>query len=113
MRESFDHYRNKAFLGELTLGDLLEIWPVEGEYSLGVHWISMVQTKVSKKKRLFNIYSTSLAEDPEMSIPLDTKVRIVKNIVSMRLDWNGYAAGREFRIRLDSAPDFLFSEKPA
>lgn len=104
----FKHYRNKFFLGELTLGDLLEIWPVEGEYSLGVHWVSMVKTKVSKKKGEFRIYSTSLENKPEISILLDTKVRIERNIVSMKLEWNGYPTGRDFRIRLDSAPEILF-----
>lgn len=103
--KSFDYYRNKNVLGELTLRDLIEAVPIEGDFTIGQNWLPIVRTRVSRKRDTLNFFMDSLSSgDSEIEISLDTKVVVADNMVSMRIPWVGRPDGRLFRIRLDSVP---------
>lgn len=42
---SFSYYRNKHFLGELTLGDLMCFAEIEGDFSIGRNWLPISRFK--------------------------------------------------------------------
>lgn len=106
--KSFDYYRNKNILGELTLDELLKSVSIEGEFTIGENWLPIVRARLSKRKGRLGLFMDSLeSKDPELEIPLDTKVSVAGNLVSMRIGWGGYPNGRLVRIRLDSAPKWM------
>lgn len=107
---SFDYYRNKNILGELTLEDLRETVSIEGDFTIGEHWLPIVRSRVSlsPKGDILGLFMDSLeTRDPELVIPLDTKVSVADNMVSMRIGWIGHPNGRLVRIRLYSAPEWI------
>lgn len=106
--KSFDYYRNKNVLGELTLRDLRSSVPIEGEFSMGEHWLPIVRTRLSKKRMTLGFFVDSLEiRDADVEVPLDTKVSVADNLVSLRILWAGCPNGRLVRIRLDSAPKWM------
>lgn len=96
-----DLHRNKHFLGELTFGDLMELVPIEGDFSIGENWLPITRAKVSKKGARFGLFMDSIHDEPDVIIPLDAKVKVQGNIVHVDIEW------RPLRLRLDTAPDFL------
>lgn len=109
--KSFDYYRNKNILGELTLEDLRETVSIEGDFTIGEHWLPIVRARfsLSTKGDILSLFMDSLeTRDPELVIPLDTKVSVSENMVSMRIGWVGYPNGRLVRIRLDLVPKWFF-----
>lgn len=107
---SFDYYRNKNILGELTLEDLRETVSIEGDFTIGEYWLPIVRSRVSlfPDGDILSLFMDSLeTRDPELVIPLDTKVSVAGNLVSMRISWLGRPNGRLVRIRLDSTPEWI------
>lgn len=102
-----DYYRNKYLLGELTLGEMLRFVRLEGEFSLGVNWLPIVRSRVSKRRGYLDLFTDSLEKEPDFSIPLDAKVKIEGNVVLVKIYWAGYPNGRDVKIRLDSPPEGL------
>lgn len=94
-----DHYRNKHVLGELTFGDLMNMVPMEGDFSIGEHWLPITRFRVSKKGDKAGLFMDSIHDDADVEISLDTKVKVVGNMVSIDLPI-------PIRIRLDRAPEF-------
>jgi hypothetical protein len=105
--ESFDHYRNKHLLGELTLEDLMEVCKIEGEFTIGRNWLPIVRSRVSKRHNALEIFMNSLESDPELEIDLDSRVFVEGDIVRIRVSWVGYPENHEVRLRLDRVPDWL------
>jgi hypothetical protein len=48
-----------------------------------------------------------LESDPEIEIPLDSRVFVDGNVVRTRVSWVGYPENHEVRLRLDRVPDWL------
>lgn len=96
-----DEHRNKHFLGELTFGYLMEIVPIEGDFSLGENWLPITRIRVSKKGDKAGIFMDSIHDEPDVSIPLDTRVKVVGEIVHVAIEW------KPLRIRLEKDPEFI------
>lgn len=80
-----DYYRNKHLLGELTFGDVMEIARIEGEFSIGKSWLPITLVKFSRSKSKVGIFMSSLMEDgPDVTIPVDAKVKVEGNIVRVQ-----------------------------
>jgi hypothetical protein len=103
--ESFDYYRNKHLLGELTLSDLMEYCEIEGEFSIGKNWLPIVRRRVSKM--YIEFFMDSVERDPDLVLPLDSRVLLEGNIVRIGVDWVFEPQGREVWLRLDRVPDWL------
>lgn len=107
MTRKTDYYRTKYFLGELTLGELLKFARIEGEFSVGKNWLPVVRKRVSRKRGFLELFMDSIDDDPDVSIPLDTRVKIEGVVVHMKVFPRGYPGGQHIRIRLDSPPKGL------
>ena len=107
MNGKASHHRNKYFLGELTIGDLIEFVSIEGEFSLGKNWLPIVRSRTSRKRGVLELFMESFDNDPEVSIPLDTRVKIEGVVVHMKVFPIVYPGGQHIRIRLDSPPKGL------
>jgi hypothetical protein len=105
--ETFDHYRNKHLLGELTVSDLMEFCKIEGEFTIGKNWLPIVRARVSKRHRALEISMDSVENDPDLELPLDSRVFLEGDIVRIRVSWVGYPENHEVRLRLDRVPDWL------
>jgi len=102
-----NHYRNKHLLGELTLEDLMEICEIKGDFTIGKNWLPIVRRRVSNKHKVLGLFMDSYESEPDLEIPLDSKLFVEGNIVRIRVSWVGYPVGHEVRLRLDRAPDCL------
>jgi hypothetical protein len=98
----FSYYRNKHFLGELTMGDLIRFTKVEGEFSLGAHWLPIGRSVVSRAKRKVKVFMETGGDHPDLTISFDCRVKIAGNLV----DLEGLGGDR-FRLRLSEAPALL------
>lgn len=107
MKHKVEYYRTKYFLGELTLKDLLRFIRLEGEFTLGVNWLPIVRSRVSKRRGHLDLFTDSLEKEPDVSISLGSKVKIEGNVVHLKIYWAGYPNGRDVKIRLDSPPELL------
>lgn len=106
MRNTRDYYRNKHFLGELTLEDLMRIADIEGDFSIGNNWLPITRAQVSRRKRVLNIFMDSIEDDPSLMIPLANKVKVVGAIVTTMVGWG--LGERQVRLRLDREVECLF-----
>lgn len=93
--------RNKHFLGELTFGDLLGVVPIEGDFTLGENWLPISRVRVSRKARKAEIFMDNIHDYPDVTVPLDTRVKVVGNMVRVAIEW------KPLRIRLDRVPGFI------
>lgn len=98
-----DYYRNKHVLGELTLGDLLDIVDFHGEFSIGKSWLPISRAAKSKSGKWLGLFMDSSSSSPETMLPIESKVTIQEGIVRV-LKAHGDRSIPEVRIRLDSFP---------
>jgi hypothetical protein len=96
--KTFDYYRNKHLLGELTLSDLMEYCEIEGEFSIGKNWLPIVRRRVSKK--YIEFFMDSVERDPDLVLPLDATLFLEGNVVR-------FNTKQTIRLRLDRVPDWL------
>ena len=96
--KTFDYYRNKHLLGELTLSDLMEVCKIEGEFSIGKNWLPIVRARVSKK--YIEFFMDSVERDPDLVLPLDATLFLEGNVVR-------FNTKQTIRLRLDRVPDWL------
>lgn len=100
MRQSADYYRNKHFLGQLTLRDLMEITRVEGEFTIGNNWLPITRFCVSRAGDRAAIFMDSISEGPDVVIPIDHPVK-VEGLVVRLVGMIHRPSGREIRMKLD------------
>lgn len=100
-----EYYRNKHLLGELTIGDLLEITKIEGEFSLGDNWLPITRVMRYKKKPVVGLSMDSYENDPDLEIDLDAKIKIEGRVVTVLFKPSDPRISR-VRIRLDREVEF-------
>jgi hypothetical protein len=94
----------KMMLGFLTMGDLREIVPLEGEFTFGKHWLPIAGTRRRNREIQFWM------EDEwwvEFSVPVDTVVKVAGNTVRIPVERHNIRGGDddlEVVIRLDREP---------
>lgn len=97
-----DYYRNKQLLGELTFGDIADNARLEGDFSFGKSWLPMTLVKFSRSRSRVSIFMSSMEEDdPDVSIPMDAKVRVEGGVIHVKVGWD------HVKIRLDRLPDWV------
>lgn len=103
--KSADYYRNKHVLNDLTLRDLLEITEVQGEFTIGDNWLPITRFRVSRAGDRVWIFMDSVMSDPDVTILLDTPIRVDGNIVRIMGDVF-IPSGKGIRMRLDGFGPF-------
>ena len=93
---SHDYYRNKYLLGEFTVRDLLEGFGIGGYFSVGVHWLPICRVLRSKSGRHIALCMDGRRTDPEVVLPMDSKVRLDGRVARV--------SGTHIRIELERPP---------
>ena len=101
MRKDADYYRNKHFLGQLTLRDLMEVTRLVGEFSIGVNWLPVTRFCVSRAGDRAAIFMDSISDAPDLVIPIDHPVK-VDGLVVRLVGFVHRPSGREVRLKLDN-----------
>lgn len=107
-----DYYRNKHLLGELTIGDFMEIVEIEGEFTRGKNWLPITRVRRSKDRPVVGIFMYSASVEADAVIPLDSKVRLRGDILEVMADLVDSRYHR-IRIRLERVPPILEGSGPA
>lgn len=91
-----DLFFNKMMLGDLRLGELLQIVKVEGQYTIGRHWLP-----IHKTRKLDNRLGIWMDEygDPSLIVSLDAVVKVEGKIVRLDVPIMDIKGG--FRIPTD------------
>lgn len=76
-----DYHRNKHVLGELTIGDLMDMGVVMEEFSLGVNWLPISRILSHKNGSSIGLVMDSLDDEPDVEISLDAKVKVEGMVV--------------------------------
>lgn len=100
MRRSRDYYRNKYLLGELTIGDLMLLVPIEGEFSIGNNWLPLSGVKKSRRRRMIGLSMWSYGTDMDVEFSIDSKVKLNGREVRIIGDFNDDRI-KSVRIRLE------------
>lgn len=103
---SLDYYRNRLFLGEFTVADLLVFVDIEGEFSIGKNWLPVNRARKSRGRlEIFMDHS----DDPDVSFPLSRKIVVDGCVVRVPMPEWSHLPGRchEVRIRLEKEPGIL------
>lgn len=101
-----DYYRNKHLLGELTVGDLLKIARIEGEFSIGVNWLPITRVRKSGPSRRLKVYMSGVGDDPDLDLSFDQRVRVDGNVVTIHMPhWSHLPRCHYVRLKLDSGPN--------
>lgn len=100
MREGADYYRNKHFLGQLTLCDLMEIVDVEGEFTIGENWLPITRFRTSRAGDRVAIFMDSVDNLPDLTVPIDQPVKVCGKVVRL-VGFVHLATRKEVRLRLD------------
>lgn len=91
-----DLFFNKMMLGDLRLGELLQIVKVEGQYTIGRHWLP-----INKTRKLDNRLGIWMDEygDPSLIVSLDAVVKVEGKCVRLDVPIMDIEGG--FRIPTD------------
>lgn len=107
-----DYYRNKNLLGELTLGDLLDMGDIQGDFTIGENWLPITRVRRLGKGPWVGIFMYAWHREPDVTLPRDSRVRIRGNEVEI-LGSPTDPRMRRVRIKLEVVPPILEGSGPA
>lgn len=108
--KGLSYYRNKHLLGDLTVADLMNIVPIEGDFSLGTNWYPIGKARRSKVRGRLEIYMDSSDDSPDLDLLFDQRVWVEGDVVRIQMPhWSHLPRSSEVRLRLYGMPDLGIS----